>query len=358
MIPDVAFGSFNFAVDDTEWIAQRAGVRALVDAILSTDLGADIAFAGVQGATQPTRSVADIYARIATGTSEVFSLIQSEKRISFLLTVTPLALGVEIRCRDAELRARQRTILDDVLAVPRAIHRARCVGGLRIGFVAPIVSARASYAYPRPRPPRRHVAINLGAIVDLVDRPWQRTKGDEDARQILAMTEGELPAPARRLEKDGLTELRWAESFEDRAALDRGCLAHEEWLGRHLTTRIDPPYDERGDAAEPMRGLEARAGLTRYDPRGKIAYVAVVILPDGEPEEHYWASALELVKKRATSDGAPVEKVRLIVPLRRLALAFTARAKEHGIDAVLYPGEDGRWWNPDPPGDWAYPPRA
>jgi hypothetical protein len=358
MIPDTALGAFNFAVDDREWIEQKTKVVELVNAIAATSLGAAIRFAGVQGSAKPVASPDALGPLVATGKSEVFILTQAKKdpTVSVRLSIAPLALGLEVRCHGEELETRRRTILDDVLAIAGAVHLSRCVGGLRMGYIAPIVRSMASYPYPRPRPPRRHAAINVGAVVDVIDKPWQRSQPVELASKVIAMMDNELPSLARRHDVNGLTVLRWVEDLTDPSALDRGCTTHEEWLSRYLPTMIDGIFNDQGDAAEVTQNLEARAGVTKYDPRGKIAYVAVVILPDGEPEEHYWASALELVKKRATGDGAPVEKVRLIVPLRRLALAFAARAKAHGIDAVLYPGEGGRWWNPDPPGSWAYPP--
>lgn len=359
MKPDTILGAFDFAVEDPAWVAQRDKVRTLLERVLATRLGRLVRFAGVQGSVEKAETVEAVCERVATGESEVFELAADPValRLNLLLGLFPAALTLRVRCFDAELDARAATILDDVLEVASAVAGAGCTQGLRRGAIAPITREQATYEYPRPRPPRVHETIEPGTIVDVIEPSFEDPDDPEASETARAMAEADLPAPAVRQERAPFVVIRWAENLVDLAALDRGCAAHEEWLATVAPTEIDGDYDERGDEAEPMRGLEARAGVTQYDPRGKIAYVAVVILPDGEPEEHYWASALELVNKRATGDGAPVAKVRLIVPLRRLALAFAARARAHGIDAVLYPGEGGRWWNPDPPGHWAYPPR-
>jgi hypothetical protein len=359
MKPDTILGSFNFAVDDRDWIKDRTKVLALVDAVLTTELGKTTRFAGVQGATKKAESPEAIRALIATAKSDVFVLTQDKKapRVTTLLTITPTALGVEVRCYDEELAARRATLLDDVLAVPLAIRAAGCVGGLRFGYVTPVVRALAAYVYPRPRPPRRHDVINIGAIVDTIDLTFHQSGHADASEAARKMAASELPKEARRDERDGLVLLRWASELDDTAALDRGCAAHEEWIASLLPTTIEGNFNELGDAAEPMRGLEDRAGMTKYDPRAKTAYVAVVVFPDGEPEAHHWGTATDLARRRAAADGTPVERVRIIAPLRELALRLGKQSKAHGIDAVLYPGDGGTWWNPDPPGEWAYPPK-
>ncbi len=120
---------------------------------------------------------------------------------------------------------------------------------------------------------------------------------------------------------------------------------------------ISSGYNALGDLAEPMRGLEERPPLTMYAPQSRTGYVAVMLDEHGVPEEHYWSLAKDIASQRVLPDGTPVDRVRMVVPLRDLAIDFAADARNQGIDAVLYPADDGTWWNPDPPGDWAYPPR-
>jgi hypothetical protein len=151
--------------------------------------------------------------------------------------------------------------------------------------------------------------------------------------------------------------VRWVEDFGNVTALERGAVAHEEWIGQYLPTMISSGYNTLGDFAEPMRGIEHQPPLTMYSPQYQTGYIAVVIDKNGIPEGFYWNLAKQIAAHRALPDGTPIRRVCIVVPLRDLAIDFAAEAKAHGIDAVLYPADDGVWWNPDPPGDWAYPPR-
>jgi hypothetical protein len=359
MKPDTILGSFNFAVPDPDWIKERTKVIAVVDHVLDTPLGGLMRFAGVQGSTKQAESRKAFHDLVATAKSDVFAITQNKKgpRATFLLTVTPTALGIDVRVFDAELEARAASILDDVIAVVAATRQSGAVAGLRFGYVSPIVRAQARFAYPRPRPPRRHPTIAVGAILDPIDLAFHRSGHPSAAPAAVELATAPPPAGARRVEHDGLVQLRWVEDFRDPAALERAAAAHEAWFAGFPGATIESGYNALGDLAESMHGLESRPPLTMYAPGSRTGYVAVVIDEDGRPEDHHWSIARDVAARRALPDGTPVQRIRMVVPLRALAIEFAAEARRHGIDAVLYPAEDGTWWNPDPPGDWAYPPR-
>jgi hypothetical protein len=359
MKPDTILGSFNFAVSDPDWIKERAKVIAVVDHLLETPLGSLMRFAGVQGSMKKAESRKAFHDLVATAKSDVFAITQDKKapRATFLLTITPTALGIDVRVFDAELDARAKTILDDVVAVVAATRKSGAVAGLRFGYVSPIVRAQAGFPYPRPRPPRKHPTIEVGAVLDPIDVTFHGSDHPSASKAALELASAELPHAARRIEQDGLVQVRWVEDFSDPAALERAAAAHEEWFGQFPGTTIAGGYNELGDLAEPMRGLEGKPPLTMYAPSSRTGYVAVVIDEGGHPEDHYWGIARDVAARHALPDGTPVQRVRVVAPVRSLAIAFAGQARQHGIDAVLYPADDGTWWNPDPPGNWAYPPR-
>jgi hypothetical protein len=359
MKPDIILGLFNFAVSDRDWIKERVKVIEVVDKVLDTSLGSLVKWAGVHGSAKKAESRKAFHDLIATGKSEVFVLFPNKKvlSVSLVLTITPMALGVDVRVHDAELEARRATVIDDVVAVAAAVRSCGGIAGLKYGYVSPLVNSKASFPRPRPRPPRRPDTISVAAIHETNDQTFHRSEHPDAAEGARLLASAELPAPARRTEHDGLMLVRWAEDFSDVAALERGAAAHEDWIGRHLPTTIEGGYNELGDLAEPMQGLEARPPLTMYAPQSRTGYVAVVIDEQGAPEDHYFRLAKDLAARRALPDGAAVERVRIVVPLRELAIDFAGEARRQGIDAVLYPADDGTWWNPDPPGDWAYPPK-
>lgn len=360
MRPDAVLAELGFVVTDAGWIAGRRKVESLVAAILGTSLGAELRAAGVQGATEPAASLAEAQALVATGRPQVYSLTRApgDGLVAVTMTLATTGFTLHVRCNDSALVARSATVLEDLLEVAFAVRRAEVAAGLRYGFVEPIVRRLAGYDYPRPRPPRRHAKLAVGAVLDLVDPAFHRAVASDEQAGALAMAAGPLPASARREEREGLVLVRWVDSLEDEAALARACAAHEEWLGQVSTTTIDGNYTELGDEREPMRGLEVRPSMVHYHPQTKRAYVALVVLPSGEPEQGAWNEALERSRLRVTAKGEPISQVRLVVPLRAHALALSSRAAAAGLGPVLYPAADGAWLCPDPPGSWAYPPRS
>jgi len=141
--------------------------------------------------------------------------------------------------------------------------------------------------------------------------------GDELARVLAAP----MPPPAVRIEAGEVTVLRWARDPLDRAELVRAATLHERWLTIVLAAPIDRDWNRHGDreAERPERFVRLAV-----DDRGQVDPVA-------------WA-ALD-----ATTT--------VVVPSRRAALAIAPRAAALGV-AVRYADNDGRWWDPFPPGDW------
>lgn len=360
MKADTLLGAFSFVVDDKRWIESQTKVAAVVEAIAETALGGRLCCAGVQGSAKPVASRQELVARVATGKPEVYALTQAPRdpQLTVVLTLAAAGFTVHVRCHEALYSERSATLIDDFLESCLAIKRTSVPAGLRFGYLAPQVRQLARYVYPRPRPPRRHTRLAVGAILDLVDPSFHRAVASEEQAGALAMAEGPLPTSARREQRDGLVLVRWIDSLEDEAALARACAAHEEWLGQVANATIDGNYTELGDEREPMRGLEVRPSMVHYHPQTKRAYVALVVLPEGEPEQGAWRTALELARRRTTEQGEPISQVRLVVPLRAHALALGPRAADAGLGPVLYPAPDGAWLCPDPPGSWATPPRV
>jgi hypothetical protein len=104
-----------------------------------------------------------------------------------------------------------------------------------------------------------------------------------------------------------------------------------------------------GDAPEPMDDLAERPPLTLYSPGRALGYLAVI--PTGAGiDPRLWARASAWLRAGRLPDGAPLAALSLIVPIRKLALDLAPWARANGVAAVLYPDNDGQWWNPSPAG--------
>jgi hypothetical protein len=196
--------------------------------------------------------------------------------------------------------------------------------------------------------------------VDYLDLTFHRS-GHPDAGLdgVEALLGGPIPEFVERAEVDGLCVLRWTKDPGDEAQLMRGASAHEVWIAAHLPTRIDGPYNQLGDCGEELAGDEAvRKPLTLYSPTSQIGYKAVLVLPDGGIEPGAWSDAANVLAAGTLPSGEVVDQVKLIVPTRALALQIAGRAKSAGFAAVMYPTDDGQYWDPDPPGLWIGGPAA
>ena len=358
MIPDTLWTQLNFAAEP-RWYEERDRVVPLLDAILDSPIGREVRFAGESSSWKEATTREAVHQLIAVGKDSSFGMFADPKvpRLQMVLAITHGAFELEFRVHGDLYERRKQTLLDEVGAIAAALRRAGTLGGLRWGFAAPVLRARAGYDYPRPRPPRTDARIPSGAVLDALDVRYH-AGDDRDADEgAIRLARAELPAYVRRDEADGLVLLRWTEDLGDIPEPERAYAETEDWMGSHPTSAIARGYNDVGDAREPMRSLEQRPPLTMYDPTTKTGYVAVLLLEDGAPVAEPWQIARTAARDGRLEDGTPVDRVKIIVQLRELALDFTAQARAAGIDAVLYPAEDGTWWNPDPPGRWAYPPR-
>ncbi len=97
--------------------------------------------------------------------------------------------------------------------------------------------------------------------------------------------------------------------------------------------------------------LERRPPFTLFDTAEGVGYRAVVVQPDGELAGASWSDIAQLTALRELDDGTAVDRVRLIVPVRDSAVAIAEKARELGVDGVLYKDDEDTLWNVMPEGD-------
>lgn len=342
------------------WFKDRAHLSAAVEAIADLPFFADLQFGGAEDAVKPVRDVATAQKLVALGADDPSSLRERDgDDPDLLVRFAPMddTLNVRMWSGRRSLAKHRETIVDQLTDAAIAIRNAlRDVAGLAVGYGYAVHESEGEFAYPRPRPPITHAVFPVGSIVTLIDHAYHASKA-EDADPDLARSLDATPseAPARRARANDLTVIRWVRDATE-AELQRGAAAHERWLTATTTAEVELGYNERGDQLEERGRTVAKAPLTLYAPATKIGYKAVVVFPDGTIEPHAWNQAKMVLKDRALKDGTKVAEVKLVVPLRDLVFTVAAEAKKAGFSGVLYPADDGSFWNPDPPGNWADPP--
>jgi hypothetical protein len=239
MIADTVMANYKFVADQAAWFEDRQRVIAIVDAVLGSPFGARCRYAGIVREAKKADTAAAVHALIATGKDDVFVVQDDKKPIRFtaVLTIARGSLAIDARCYQAELAERAASVLGDMTALAVAIRATGALRGLHQGFVRPITQARATYEFDRvqPRAARRTEGmLRSGAVVDLIDVRLHGGDHSVANPREVALAHSDLPPGAQRTERDGLVEIRWVDALTDKAALDRACEAHEDWIDRHL----------------------------------------------------------------------------------------------------------------------------
>ncbi|MBX3186518.1 MAG: hypothetical protein KF819_05865 [Labilithrix sp.] len=345
------------------WFKQKEHLAAVVDAFAKLPLFADLTVAGVweRDDYRPFKNTSAAKALVATGRDEGTMLRSAVEGPDLTIMFMPSddALDLTLSCSRALLGKHRDTIVEQYIEATRGARGALAKSaGVLLAYVFPAYRVSRKFSYPRPRPPRRHPGIPMHAVVDLIDLRFHGSKhADAQPDEARALTSATPPAPARRIENDELVVVQWAKNASE-AELQRAASEREVWFSAQLPTLIDHGFNEQGDELEDRGKTEPRPPLTLYSAKRRIGYKAVLVLPDGSVEPHAWNQAKRVLEKKALADGSPVDDVKIVVPLREHAFMIADEAKKAGFGGVLYPSDDGRFWNPDPPGMWRTPPAS
>ncbi|MBL8620406.1 MAG: hypothetical protein JNK64_03855 [Myxococcales bacterium] len=340
-----------------KWLKDKSVVAALVEAVLSLPVCADMRFAEVDE-IEPFAGLKAAKALVATGRVAIVKFQDSDQDqadVVARLAVRDGAFELWIRATGEPLAKHRSTIIDQFTNLAARLRDLlEGTAGLDIGYITAAYRVRP-FRYLRDRPPRWHDHYPGNSIVDLLDTRFHQS-AEPGARpdDIAALTKKPAP-PARIAEAGGLMVIRWAESA-DEAEVIRAAGEHERWIAERLSPALAEGFNADGDQLEDRWTLEARPPLTLYSPMTHIGYKAVVVFPDGTIEESAWKDALRIAKAKALPDGSPVAEVRIVVPNRDLTFAVAEQAAAAGFTAVVYPDDRGSFWNPDPPGPWRSPP--
>lgn len=352
--PDVAIALFEyyFHTPSSWWSDGRIG-RAMAEALVAADLWLDFRYHGQWGAKRPgrIRSSAELEALSRKWNGNTL-VLQCEPEVdqsgsSLRISTRQGLLGLTFRITDAELTARQATLVEafDEFGVRMhgVLHPSAVLatGGLTM----------YGGGFPRRRPPRASAApFSLGMILDFYDLAYLRQHRPPTDSDVA--TSAPLPAGARRRREGDLVVIRWIDRFADVGAIQAARARQAEWIASQVELEIEPDYNERGDLKERPYQLVEHAPLTFFDPTRAVGYKALAANSRGEVDAEQWAEIAEWARSRKLPDGTALAQLGIITPAREAALALLERARAAGVDTVLYIDNKNRWWNPSPPGPW------
>ncbi len=337
------------------WLKDKKRPKQLVEAILSAPL-----FEGIKVGRDGDDEFAPVTLKNAAGLvakgRDVFVELKNEDATDVDLFVgIHLDDGIsEFRfiAQRAELIRHQETAICDIIAVVRGCWKAmKDVAGLDVGHVL-FQFMRKPFDYLRSRPPRQSLIYPDPSLVTFID-PAFHASGAAFARpgDPKTLTIPPPPSPAEMTEEDGLVTVRWARSLSD-DDLIAAAGGHNLWITDRIETDLVSGFNEVGDARYYAGKGAPKTPLTLYFPETRTGFKAVLVLPDGSVEESAWKEAKKIMQEKVLPDGTPVDRVCLVVPLREHVFQIAERAKHEGFAAILYPDDNGRFWNVDPPGLW------
>jgi hypothetical protein len=340
---------FQFA-EDIKWSAHKALAEKLADLVLDSELAKAFTHAGPEYKEKPVKDAAGLRKALAPGKDGDFTALagndRNEATANAVFGYQSDSMNLSVRYGGKALASKRATALATLDRIAQgAIALLRDRGGLAKGLIY-VADDDKQIVYPRARPP---ITTGWGTMTQLVQYVDVRFHNDErfDMRQpdlINKVAKAAAPAGVKRTERDGLVTLWWVDSVADDGEVAKALGRFEAWLGKVLPSRPAPGYNELGDLEISPDDRSKKAPFTFFDKDENTAYKAIMVAPDGEVDDDIWSEMAGATKKH---------KVRLIVPLRRLALKIRKKAKDDGFDAVLYIDDKKRLWNPDPPGDWA-----
>jgi hypothetical protein len=265
------------------------------------------------------------------------------------LSLAPGMMRVRFFVGGADLDERRSTILDQFIDLTVRLHTALHDIAL---FGPEIRVDLLDFPYPRVRPPRETDFWFPGSAVNFLSKKFQREIDYGDPEAIAKMLKAPMPEGTQRLDKGDLLIFRWVDDlFEGTYVAERLSL-QEQWFVKVLNSPIDSSYNEAGDYHEAPSALVKKPPLTFYDPMSETGYKAVVLSPDSSMDEELFGEIAAWVRDGTLPDGTPLHQLILILPSREAALRIHERAMAIGVAAVYYTDDQGRWWNPFPPGLW------
>ncbi len=197
------------------------------------------------------------------------------------------------------------------------------------------------------------------SILDIIDERHLAQDQAEQAAVVKAIAN--LP-PFVEYKKEGhFHVLTWINDLSDETIVAQCLTERNKWLHRYIPLKLDSWYNELGDGKteDVYLGMDTHPFLTyyseSYDEDFEVTYLgfqSVVVLPDGNTDMALLQNLSVWVKQKKLPDGSPIDNISLIIQDRESALLILDKAKELGLDQVLYMDDHEQFWAVNPPGLW------
>ncbi|MCB0634713.1 MAG: hypothetical protein KDD15_33510, partial [Lewinella sp.] len=157
----------------------------------------------------------------------------------------------------------------------------------------------------------------------------------------------------------GLICIKWAGKFINEDSVTKALVAREDWCYDNLSLESDDNFNEYGDMIYTYLGsldeLNDSEFFDFYDEELEEAYKIYSIKSDSEIDKETAEEIKRFLSNGKTKNGLLIERAFLVAQDRDQAIRLLIRARELGLDDVLYfetLDGDRILWSTDPSGDW------
>ncbi|AOY79963.2 hypothetical protein BJP36_08540 [Moorena producens JHB] len=206
--------------------------------------------------------------------------------------------------------------------------------------------------YPNFRPPRDMYPWGTANGVDFISEEYNLESPQGKMDEAIQLITAPFPEGALRFKQNDLNILQWIDDFSSPEEISRKLSERSKWYAENIDLPIQSGYNELGDKLEISYGWEKHSILTFYEPLGQVGYRMTLPYEDNSLSEETVNEITSWIEDGSLPDATPIRTLNLIVPDRQSALAILDRAKAMGVNKVLYPDDNRRFWNPSPPGQW------
>ena len=271
------------------------------------------------------------------------------QEIDIMIDFTDYELRIVISVINKSLEEYSKNIIDDLICFTENLYN----DYKNNAIIGPNINIGLSdIDYFRIKPLKRDLTFKLSNIVDFFDRKYHQISEDGRLNEIDKLCKSKIPEKVKKIINDNLVIFMFIDDLSNKNEIMEALTEHDRWLYKNIEMKIDSDFNELGDYREGYFNLKPYPPLTFYNSNLQKGFKSIVLNPDGSYDEEIFEMIMIWLKNKKLPDNTPLKTIDIILPNRESALKIYDKAKQIGVDKVLYVGKDKQYWNPFPSGLW------
>lgn len=203
---------------------------------------------------------------------------------------------------------------------------------------------------------RNYKFLGDNSLINFISKEHFRKYNELSIEGMEKLYTEDLPSGVtRKIYDNDLCIIKWYDKIESEGDIDKFLMQREDWIYKNLKLELYENFTEEGDKLfdSPLEKLgDKDPFFTFYRPSSNLVFKSVVLTKDNNLSQDVADTIKRYSETKSLANGEPIDKIILIVPARKYAMAIQDKAKEIGAYKVFYIDNESRLWNPLPPGNW------